>query len=177
MTIKKLTPETYKEYFENLATQNKAIAHNAETHHQFFCVDMDEVEEDSFNYGSCDINNWTMVLEDMTGRFSGDDSEHLNVVTFGAFLILKKCELGNRTQERQIMDDAFRIGKQFLAKMKKDQRQYNGLANDNVMAHFKPSSVTFQKLKATFDNAFGYRFEFETGKGEILKHDEADWNF
>jgi hypothetical protein len=45
------------------------------------------------------------------------------------------------------------------------------------MAHFKPTAVTFQKLKAIFDNAFGYRFEFETGKGEILKHDEADWNF
>jgi hypothetical protein len=176
MTIKKLTPETYKEYFEDLATKNKAIAHNAATNNQFFCVDMDEVEQDTFNYGGCDINNWTMVLEDMTGRFSGDDSEHLQVTTFGAFLILKKCPLDDRAAERQIMDDAFKIGKQFLAKMKLDQKQYNGISNDNVMSRFKPASVTFQKMKAIFDNAFGYRFEFETGKGEILKHDAADWN-
>ena len=175
MTIRKLTPETYKQYFEQLAMSNKKIAHDPETHHQFFCVDMDEVDEDSFNYGGCDINNWTMVLEDMTGRLSGDDSEHLQVVTYGAFLILKKCEEGNRKQEREIMDEAFEIGKQFLAKMKLDQKQYNGLSNDNVMSRFKPASVTFQKLKAVFNNAFGYRFEFETGKGEILKYDAGDW--
>lgn len=175
MSIKKLTPETYRAYFEQLAMGNKRIAHDPVLKRQFFCVDMDELDEDSFNYGGCDINNWTMVLEDMTGRFAGDDSEHLQVVTFGAFLILKKCELGNREQEREIMDDAFKIGCQLIARMKRDQKQYNALTNDNVMSRFKPASVTFQKLKAVFNNAFGYRFEFETGKGETLKYDAADW--
>lgn len=174
---KKLTPETYREYFEYLATKNRAIAHHPENNNQFFCVDMEEVDEETFNYGSCDISKWTFVLEDMTGRISGDTQEHLNVVTFGAFLILKKCEQGNRQQEREILDDAFKIGKQFLAKMKLDQRQFNALNNDHVMAHFKANSVTFQKLKAVFDNAFGYRFEFETGKGEILKFEDEDWDF
>lgn len=176
MTIKKLTPETYRKYFEDLAAKNKAIAFNPTTNNQFFCVDMEEVDEETFNLDSCDLSKWTMVLEDMTGRITGDDAQHLQVKSIGAFLILKHCDTGDRDAERQILTEAFEIGCQFLAKMKKDQASYNALTNDNIMANFKPNSVTYQKLKAVFDNAFGYRFEFETGKYESLKYDATNWN-
>lgn len=177
MPITKLTPESYRDYFEQLAVESKDILHNAETHKQFLCVDMDEVEEGTFQTDVTNQDDWMFILEDMTGRIGGEDAKHLSVIANGAFLVLKHCEKGDRVTERIILDDAFKIGKKFLAKMKKDMEEYAATGNDNVMSQFKPNSIKFEKLKAVLDNCFGYRFEFEAAKGEMLKYDESDWNF
>jgi hypothetical protein len=170
----KLTPETHRLYFEALAIANKAIAHNATTHKQFVCVDMDEIEESVFE--QLKLNDWCMVLEDLTGRITGGDAEHLAVSGNAAFLIFKAVPDGDRVTERTVLNEAFDIGKQFLAKMKKDMYEYNAVTNDNIMVNFNPNAVRFEKLKAISDNCFGYRFEFEYSKFELLNFDGDLWD-
>jgi hypothetical protein len=174
MPLVKLTPETHRQYFEALAIANKAIAHNATTHKQFVCVDMEEIEESVFNV--LNLKDWCMVLEDMTGRITGGDAEHLAVSANAAFLIFKAVPEGDRATERTVLNDAFVIGKQFLAKMNKDMYEYNAVTNDNIMVNFNPNAVRFEKLKAISDNCFGYRFEFEYSKFELLEYNNTLWN-
>ena len=169
----KLTPETHRLYFEYLAIHNKAIAHNEATHKQFVCVDMDEIEESVFD--ALNLSDWCMVLEDLTGRINGSDAEHLAVSGNAGFLIFKAVPEGDRVQERIVLNDAFNLGCQFLAKMKQDMYDYNASTNDNIMVNFNPNAVRFEKLKAISDNCFGYRFEFEYSKYEELKYNASLW--
>jgi hypothetical protein len=171
----KLTPETHRQYFEALAAANINIAHNEATHKQFVCVDMDEVEESVFE--KLDLSQWCMVLEDLTGRINGADAEHLAVSANAAFLIFKHVKEGDRDQERIVLNDAFEIGKQFLAKMNKDMYDYDPVNFDNIMVNFNPNAVRFEKLKAIGDNCFGYRFEFEYSKYEQLAYDDSNWSY
>lgn len=168
-----LTPETHRQYFENIASTHLWILHDSESHKQFVCVDIDEIQESVFE--QMYLKDWCMVLEDMTGRISGDDSEHLQVMTNAAFLIFKHCEEGDRVAERQILDEAFGIGMQILAKMKKDKYEYHPYSNDNIMVNFSPNTVKFEKLKAIQDNCFGYRFEFDYSKYEPITYDAGMW--
>lgn len=170
----KLTPETHRQYFEALAIASNIIQHNAETHKQFVCVDMDEVEESVFE--KLDLSQWCMVLEDLTGRINGADTEHLAVSGNAAFLIFKAVKEGDREEERTVLNEAFEIGKIFLAKMRKDMYDYDPINFDNIMVNFIPNSVRFEKLKAISDNCFGYRFEFEYSKFELLEYNGSYWN-
>jgi hypothetical protein len=168
-----ITPEQYRQYFEAIAISNKDILHNEETHKQFVCVDMDEIEESVFS--ELNLLDWSMVLEDMTGRISGANNENLMLMPDGAFLIFKYCPKGDRALERIILDEAFAIGTQILAKMYKDMYEYNAVTNDNIMANFDPRTVQFDKLKAIHDNCFGYRFQWQFGKYTDLAFNPAKW--
>jgi hypothetical protein len=170
-----LTPENHRSYFENLAIANKNILHQEETHKQFVCVDIEEVDESVFSV--LNLSDWCMVLEDISGRVGGDDSEHLQLIANAAFLIFKHCPEGDRVQERQILDEAFRIGMQIIAKMKKDKYDWNPISNDNLMTNFVPNTLKWEKLKAINDNCFGYRFEFDYSKYSSFKFDASEWNY
>ena len=169
-----ITPENYRLYFENIATKNKAILFDAMQNKQFVCVDMDEIEDSVFKL--LDTKKWCMVLEDMTGHFGGANDENLAIVPSGAFLVFKYCKVGDRAAERTILNDAFEIGKQILAKMYKDMYEFNAATNANIMVNFEPKSVQFDTLKAIHDNCFGYRFQFEFSNHVILEYDASKWN-
>lgn len=173
MTINRITPEAHKQYFATLATYNRKIAYNVNSNKQFVCVDMEEVDESVFS--KLDLRKWCMVLEDIDGGIIGPSDEQLLISVNSAFLIFKYVEPGDRDAEREVLDEAYDIGLQFIAKMTKDGYDWIPGVNDNIMVNFSPTSVRFQKLKAINDNCFGYRFEFSYSKFDLVAYDQGDW--
>jgi hypothetical protein len=170
-----ITPEQYFSYFEAIAIASKDINHNEQTHKQFTCVDIDEIDESVFQ--NLYLQNWCMVLEDYSGRISGGNNESLQLTPDGAFLIFKHCPVGDRVMERQIISEAFDICTQIIAKMYKDMYEYNAVTNNNIMASFDPKTVSFEKLKAIHDNCFGYRFQWQFGRSTQLVYNANKWDW
>lgn len=170
-----ISPEQYFQYFEKIAIANKDILHDKDSHFQFTCVDIDEIDESVFQ--NLNLNDWCMVLEDFSGRISGGNHESLQLTPDGAFLIFKHCPKGDRILERQILSEAFEICTQILAKMYKDMYEYNAVTNNNIMASFDPKTVSYEKLKAINDNCFGYRFQWQFGRSASLNYNSAKWDW
>lgn len=163
-----LNVSQYISYFEGIATNHKEIAHK-KTEKHFYRMNVEEV----LTGLRSDINSPALILESFEGSLTDNKSDNILADRIGAFMILKKVETDNFTQEHEYLDDCERIGLEIIKRMRRDAR-VNPIQN-RLLKNFDLNKVNWQKVGPVFDNYFGYRFVFSLVDPENMSYDKTKW--
>lgn len=158
------------EYFENLATQHKSIAHDKNTPKKraFLYGDVEMLLEDIAGTHS---PGFMMLLETGSGSLDGPDEVNLYDNTDVAFIICKSVKEGNREEQRTTEEFCKNIG---LQVMKRIQRDRNNEEPEWLM-NFDLNRVRYSRVFGFGNNHFGFRFEFTITDSAQLQYTPTDW--
>lgn len=163
-----LNVSQYISYFEGIATNHKEIAHKEDEKH--FCrMNIEEVLT-GLRSG---ILTPALILESFEGSLVDNKSDNILADRTGAFMILKKVEVDDFTQENEYLDDCERIGLEIIKRIRRDARIVP--IQNRTPKIFNLNSVEWQKIGPLFDNFFGYRFTFKMSDTENMSYDKAKW--
>jgi hypothetical protein len=158
-----------KNYFEQLATQHKLIAHNqnVEGENAFLFGDVEILMND---VSGCNSNSYTLLFEygDLTLAGANEDSLFENSPV--AIIICKSVPERDYTEQNIVEDTSYQICRQILARMKKNRNQ--GL---KIMEHIDFSQMRFQKVYGFGNNHFGWRMEVNLQQASPVVDDPAAW--
>ncbi len=157
----------YSDYFEQLASKSKAIAHNA-PRPRFCRFNIEEVLGALRH--DVDITEFCLFLESFEGSLSENDSDQVFDNQDGAFLILKACPSEDFAAQNQILDDSKRIALQFVARIRKDAR-----AGVSLFQKLDLNSIEYHKVGPVFDNCYGHRVSFSNEEAISLVVKKDDW--
>lgn len=161
-------------YLEAIATSNKLIGHTADNA-RFAVMGIDELMTTKWKMALSE--NFGLVSEAFEGKLSGKGLHDADAKMGSAFWILKYAGREDWPAIKQVAEDAFTLGIQVIAKIKKDQEAlYSGEGDLNQLVKvFNIDSVMFNKVGPVGDNYHGYRFEFGFTHNNKLEYLPDNW--
>ena len=157
--------EEIEEYFEELATKFRPIGHT--TAAPRYCRFNIEELLSGFVH-KLDLSKFCLLLESPMGALEDNGGDGYFDNQEIAFLVIRRCELRNFAQEKQILADTRRLGLQIVARIIEDGRFID--LDENTIEYEKVGS---EKVLA---NCYGYRFTFTASSTIDLSTDPALWN-
>ncbi len=158
------------DYFENLATLNKSIAHNPDVYEQnaFLYGDLETLLEDISGRNS---SNFIMLLETGSGELTGPDEFHLFDSADVAFVICKSVKQDDRMMQRLVERDCKKIGMRIIKRIQRDRD--NGEVD--FLVDFNLNKVKYMKVYGFGQNHFGYRFQFSIDDSARLAYEANEF--
>lgn len=166
---------TFTQIMLDLATRLKDIGHTPEK--EQFARNFDELLQKS--NGRIDINNWTLLVDEVRGRLLENGAENAGDLVTGSFIILKNVISEDFDTEEQVKEQAKQIGLKIVAWFKSQKQLWlEGQLASPATKDFHIDSVRYEEVGPEFDNAFGQRFEltFKNSANQNLVLDPNDWN-
>jgi len=157
---------SYYSYFENLATQHKAI-------NGFTRLDLNEYAEGLVSKVEFPL----LILERPTFNVGGPDDGNVYDEVNCAFCILDKKSSRDLSfdGQNQLMDNMLAIARQILARMRYEAQHYsNDGTNNTVMQHFHVRDCDY--LPFVTAQTIGYRVEFSFKNFQGYEADANAWN-
>lgn len=165
----------YCDYFEDLATKAKAIAHTSEAP-RFAILDIDDIL--STQRTGLDFTNPVLILENPEGEL-GWIHNQLSDVKYGAFHILKNVPRNDPEKKRAVMDECMILGRQIISRMQYEKTSQHKDADSPypvMLRFFVLDRLKYNKIGPLFDSCFGWRFEFQFAKQTPLPFDSDEWS-
>lgn len=167
-----MTEQYYIEYFTAMAQSAKAISHIPGTHEAFFVIeDLDNIQEvqDAIRKK---LKYPAMLLEMFEDDLDDNNTDNNLELLHGAFAIIIKVDQGKSLDRRAARQEARRIGKLIVFKMKRDS--INGeLAGNNIIFKLRSKGLPVGPVG---ENSYGWRYTFSWQTNVITATNPADWN-
>ncbi|MFA6261096.1 MAG: hypothetical protein WC760_06490 [Bacteroidia bacterium] len=155
------------EYFEELASLNKSILHDAETNPAFLEGDVFELIND---IGGRRSDGWIMLLESGDGSIFGDNPSNSMDQHILAITICKPCSKGDKPAERTIFSAAKVVAQQILSRL-----EYDIDEGRTDIPDFDLTTVKYMKVSGFGDNHVGCRVEFPINDTVNRSYDPEQW--
>lgn len=164
-----ITPQTYRNYFETIAINNKLIGHvtGDEDNKRFYALDIEEV----LNGLRRNFTGYSLILEDFESKFSDQLADNIREYHQSAFSIVKNYDAradGNDALTT-ILDSTYAIVKQIITKVRKDYR-------NRVLSGLDINSFQLHKVGPILTAAYGYRCTFSFNQPANLAFVPAQWD-
>lgn len=164
-----ITPKTYADYFETIATNNKLIGHVAgsDDTKRFYALDIEEVLTGQRR----NFTGYSLILENMESNFFDGLSDNVREYQQAAFSVVKNYDARGTSHSAliTILDEAYKIVKQIQSKIYKDRK-------NRVFSGLDINSFHLHKVGPILTSAYGYRCTFQFNEPAWLKFIPADWN-
>lgn len=164
-----MTSAEYTTYFEQVATNLRAIGHTAETP-RFARMKLEQL----MTKRAADLaigDQPGLILENYDGEVSDNGADQQFDQRRCAFLIVQECGLDDRGAEEAAADLCEALGKKIFDRMKKDV-----WANNDPLPGYDPKTpYSYHRVAGLFDNAHGARFEFTISEATAVQVEAADW--
>ncbi len=155
-----ITDEQFYEVFENIATNNKNIAHSS-INKRFF-KNPDDINEKDIT------KDFFMVMLPPRYHYQDDKSDNIFERFKSSFLILKPVERENYSQQLSVTTEARNIARQILARMKKMRIEF-------ALKEFTIGDCQGDSVGPVLENCFGVTYEFSIGDSAGIIYEPSDW--
>jgi hypothetical protein len=154
------TDQRYYELFEEIASQNKALAHSS-TDRRFFKTP-DEVPERNFP------DAFHLILLPPQYEFLDHDSDNLIERFRGSFLIVRPVQRENYISQLDTVTQAREIARQILSRLKKYRL-------DGEFHEFTIGNAKGEPVGPIMENCHGVAFDFVIGDPAGIVFDPSKW--
>jgi len=163
-----------RSYFDDLAQSSTLIGYDGVNDH-FLSLGIEEiVNKPDLDFG----DGYGLVMEMIDGKLSGKHRNDSGASAAIGLWFLKHVTAKDYTERANVTDETYRVGMQFMAKMKMDQEQMyeaGGEPAGQVIHYFDLDDVDTDVAGPVGDQYWGYRFEFMVKKEGVLHYDEELW--
>lgn len=163
----------YEDYFMNLATKFKSIAHTATNRH-FATMDIDDIL--SAQRGDLDFETPCLILENFEGEMEFKHDKFKDEA-YGAFHVIMRVQRNSPENKRNVMNLTKLLGWKIIAKIQKDKEKlhHGDKTGPPMLLYFNINDVKYNKISNIFSDCHGYRFEFNLGQEATNPYLESDW--
>jgi len=166
-----MTEDFYNDYFEDLATRLKAIAHNEADHRAFFVIEsIDEMREVQENIRKNMVTP-ALLLEEFEDDLNDFNADNNREILQGAIAVVLRISAKDTPSIRDARKQARAIARKLVFKMKRDS--VNGILSENNITS-KLESKGFP-VGPVADNCYGWRYDFTWSTSLNIADDPADW--
>lgn len=162
-----ITPQTYYNYFEAIATKLKLIEHSG-SNKRFFALDVEELLT-SFK---ADFTGYGLILENFDSSYFDHKADNIRQMPECAFSIVKIYDRRNSDNSDLVTlkTATYAAVEQVIAKIRKDYR-------DRVLSGLETDSFKTHWVGPIAGNCFGHRCTFSFNQpASGLTYDASKWN-
>lgn len=172
--------ENLTAYFKDIATRHTAIQHT-DADPRFFELEWDEMVS---NGKALSNDHFYLILQDYKEQFDDNKAEYYPQFPVISFMIVKAVKPGKTSDKKAVYQEARRIAKGIIAKMRKDGIDSREDCEADVPVNVAPPSAVFIKTLSFqriappfFAHSFGVlaTIKIHTDIEEDFPVDEDDW--
>lgn len=165
--------QTLADYFEDIATNNKLIAHTDNT--KRYAVGQENA--DNLMKNVLGIDGYCLVFELLEGSLTNNIADTENEEVPFSLYIVKKLKQSDYHLRTQTFDGAKTIIRQILSKMYRDIGKRSLSANHPIY-FLQKQSKNYIKIEGDMSaGVFGYRIDMNLKPTVDLSYTAGEWNY
>jgi len=169
-----MTLENYEDYFIDIATHHKLIAHQDANYERTFKRDSIDVLISCMRGDLAVDKRFALILENPDGTLSDGGSDNPRDNQRGAFWIIKNIAKGDIIADKAVRTQAKSICISVISKIRNDHRK--GIKTPFLKA-LDINNIEYHPVGPVMDNCVGYRCEFGFNEFIDLSFKPSDWTY